>query len=122
MILDVAHNGAALSALFSEIRRRFAHERMSVVLGMQRHKHGEMEIIPYLQAGDEIRLVRWTSAPCKSAADWSPFVRKAAARGVRVHAPGRMRTAMNGATAGPDSIIVVTGSFHTVREADIVCR
>lgn len=119
VLMDVAHNAPAFGALFRSMRANSPRARMEVILGMQRHKTGEMEILNFLMPGDRIALVRLKSKNTKLPAEWKDFTAAAAHRGIRVDPPVPMRRAMAAVLRGSSARdrVVVTGSFLTVREA-----
>lgn len=123
IILDVAHNEAAFEALFRHLRNRFARERFCVLLGMQRKKRGESAILPYLRAEDHVALIRLHRVHSKPLSAWRPFKRAARAKGIVTTGPESTASAIR-RVIGMDARrtrVIVTGSFHTVREALEVC-
>lgn len=124
VLLDVAHNEQALRALFAAVRLHFPPAPLRVLLGMQRHKKGEGAIVRFLRPGDEVWPIRLAHPRSKSAAGWKPFIALARRQAIKVCPPVSMRYAMSrllrrraAGGGAADSMGVVTGSFHTVREA-----
>ncbi len=118
-VLDVAHNDSAFKALFRHLRDRFPKRPFEILIGMQRQKRGEAAILDFIGSCDRVRLIRLNHRRNKPAAMWKPFIRAATSRGVRVTEPAPMRRALPAAVRSTPAgaIMIVTGSFHTVREA-----
>lgn len=124
ILFDVAHNEQALDGLFGQIRGDFPKRRLSVLIGMQRQKRGEEKILRHLVPGDSVRIIKLSTSRSKPPSMWKPFVRRAQRLGVRMFPPSRMRPAFEEAVTSShvEDILVVTGSFYTVREAWGLCK
>lgn len=124
VLFDVAHNEQALNALFQQIRRDFPAMCLQVLLGMQRQKRGEEAILRHLSARDSVRPVRLAHPRSKPPAMWGPFIRRACRRGIPIFPLSSMGFAFSKAIVSTlrSDLVVVTGSFLTVREALAVCR
>lgn len=127
IFFDVAHNESAFSALFGEIARissSSGRRNLQVVLGMQKQKQGESAILPFLTPRDSVHLVKLSHPRSKPARLWKPFIQAARSRRIFVHPPCRMILALRRAVrlAKKNGLVVATGSFHTVREAQAACE
>lgn len=116
VVLDGAHNPAGAESLATALRSEFGYRRRVLVLGVLGDKDVEGIVDALLGIADEIvatQPVYSRAAPAERLAK----VARMAGRVARVaeDVPGALEAASH--LAGPEDVIVVTGSLYTVGEA-----
>lgn len=116
IILDAAHNPAAARALAETIAERFGTGNVIAILGVMKDKNIEEVIAPIAAVSRRVIVTSPKYARAASPTDMlsiamrhSPSAQAAPSVGEALDAARRM--------AGPDGVIVVTGSFYTTGEA-----
>ena len=121
LILDGAHNPAAMQALAAALPEHFSYRRLILVLGVMEDKDPSM-LDHILPLADTVVLTRpdlpRSAAPAQIAA-----ALKNRFQG-QVITEERVKCAVDKALslAGPDDAVLVTGSFYTVSEAQATRR
>lgn len=121
LILDGAHNPAAMQVLAAALPEYFSYRRLILVLGVMADKDPAM-LDHILPLADAVVLTR--PALPRSAAPAALAGRLRHRFPARVIVQEKVERALNTALAlaGPGDAVLVTGSFYTVSEARAVCR
>ncbi len=116
VILDGAHNEMAAHALADALGNEFdaARRKLILIVGMKRNHEADTFLAPLAALKPAALIATQPSFRPLDAADIAAAARRQAILDVWVtaNAPDALRAALS--LAGPDDLIVVTGSFYTV--------
>ncbi len=113
LILDVGHNPQASSMLVTEIQKRFADNSICMVIGIMKDKDYQSMIRNYSTVADRIIF---TQPDLPRAA--SVEILESCINDATVYISKKtIAEACEEAINGPEDIVCITGSFHTVGEA-----
>lgn len=116
VVLDGAHNEMAARALADALRDEFGaqNRRLILIVGMKRNHDAETFLAPLAALKPAALIATQPSFRPLDAADIAAAAHRQAIPDVHVttSAPDALRAALP--LAGPDDLIVVTGSFYTV--------
>lgn len=113
IVLDGAHNAASAEVLRDAVAANFEHRRLHLVLGLSAGKdaHGVLDALA--PDADAIYLTRTAHERAASPADLAPLTHGKATRAF-AHAFDALDAAL--ASAGPDDMVLVTGSLFLIGE------
>jgi dihydrofolate synthase/folylpolyglutamate synthase len=116
MILDGAHNPAAAAALAEALRKSLTYRRLILVLGIMADKEIKTILKRLLPLAQVIIFTRPRYARAAEPAD---LARQAGPQEAEIHIVPQLTAAIDQAKsmAGPEDLVVITGSLFTVGEA-----
>lgn len=115
IVLDVGHNPQAASMVVAEIGKRFDNKRVCMVIGIMKDKDYQSMIKTYGLVAD--RLV-FTQPDIPRAATVE-MLQSCVNNGTQYSSIKSVMEACTEAIKGPEEVVCITGSFHTVGEACI---
>jgi dihydrofolate synthase/folylpolyglutamate synthase len=115
LLLDGAHNPAGVAALLASLAK-IKRERLFLITGLMADKDRDGVLGPLLSVADEVVTVNVDLPQASSAVELADFC---SARGARAVAAGSVTQGLAAAAnrAGPDDLLLVTGSLYLVGEA-----
>lgn len=117
MVMDGAHNPAAMEGLSRAVREHFHYRRLILVMGILDDKDSRKMMESIVPLADELVLTR---PAIPRAMDPEQLKRTAEALApIKAHVNPSVSAAMDTAVslAAPEDMILVTGSFYTVSDA-----
>lgn len=115
-LVDVGHNPASMAALRQTLEELFAGRRLVLVFGMLRTKDYR-SVTPLIAPLADVVVTTTPDNPHALPADALAEVVRPYAPRVEVVPDRREAVARGAALAGPEDVLVVTGSFYLVGEA-----
>jgi dihydrofolate synthase/folylpolyglutamate synthase len=115
LLLDGAHNPAGVAALLTSLAK-IKRERLVLITGVMADKDRNGVLGPLLSLADEVLTVNADLPQATPADELANFC---SARGTRAVAAGSVAQGLAAAVnrAGPDDLLLVTGSLYLVGEA-----
>ena len=118
VVLDGAHNDMAAQALAGAVAAVWAQEhvqRMFLVVGMLTGHEPEGVLAPFVPLAERVYVCEPDWKRARPASEVADLARKFSARiEVIPSVPAAVRAAI--AAAGPEDMVLITGSFYTVGE------
>jgi dihydrofolate synthase/folylpolyglutamate synthase len=119
VVIDAAHNTAAVKAMIKAIHEHFSCRRLIVVVGIMEDKDAREMLSLLMEAADDIVLTRPAIERAATPQRLKAIVEDLGVEGVspliEPDLNGAIRRVLS--LAGPDDMVLVTGSIYTISEA-----